>query len=72
MVAQVWQKLADYLRGSWQEMKRVSWPTRVQSVRYTLIVLGITVVVMIYLGALDALFSWLYFQASIYFAPQSL
>lgn len=38
------------------EMKRVSWLSRKEVVRYTLIVLAVTVVVAVFLGGLDYIF----------------
>lgn len=38
------------------EMKKVNWPTKKETVKYTLIVLGATAVVAAYLGMLDAVF----------------
>ncbi len=40
-------------------MKKVNWPTRNETIKYTLIVLGVSVVVAAYLGGLDILFTTL-------------
>ena len=40
-------------------MKKVNWPTQKEIIRYTLIVLGISAVVAMYLGGLDVLFTTL-------------
>ena len=40
-------------------MKKVNWPSRQETIQYTLIVIGVSVVVAIYLGGLDFLFSFL-------------
>ncbi len=37
-------------------MKKVNWPTRQEIIKYTLIVIGISAVVTLYLGGLDILF----------------
>jgi len=39
------------------EMKKVNWPTRQETIRYTLIVVGISVAVAIFLGAVDFIFT---------------
>ena len=39
------------------EIKKVNWPTRQQTIRYTLIVLGISFTVALFLGSLDFLFT---------------
>jgi len=51
------QKINLFLREVWVELKRVSWLSRKDLLRYTLIVLGITGVVAAFLGSLDFLFS---------------
>jgi preprotein translocase subunit SecE len=38
------------------ELRKVTWPTREEALRLTLIVLGFTLAAMIFLGALDILF----------------
>ena len=50
-------KVADYIKETRAEMKHVNWPTRKQSVAFTLIVVGISVSVAIFLGIFDYLFS---------------
>jgi len=40
-------------------MKKVNWPTRQETMQYTLIVIGLSVAVALYLGGLDFLFSFL-------------
>ena len=41
------------------ELARVNWPTRKQVLRYTLLVIGISLSVALFLGGLDLLFSTL-------------
>ena len=41
----------------WVEMKRVSWLSQKDVIRYTLIVLGITIAVSAFLGGLDFIFT---------------
>jgi preprotein translocase subunit SecE len=50
-------KIQTYLKEVITEMKKVNWPTRHETVRYTLIVVGISVAVAIYLGGLDFVFT---------------
>ncbi len=52
-------KIKIYLSETRLEMKRVVWPSRQQTVRLTLIVIGISAVVAIFLGALDFIFTLL-------------
>jgi preprotein translocase subunit SecE len=51
------QKINSFFKEVWVEMKRVSWLARKDIVKYTLIVLGVTIVVSIFLGGLDYIFS---------------
>jgi len=39
------------------EMKKVNWPTKKETIRYTLIVIAISIAVAIYLGGLDFIFT---------------
>jgi preprotein translocase subunit SecE len=50
-------KIAVFLKEVKLEMKKVNWPTRETTIKYTLIVLGVSLVVAIYLGGLDILFT---------------
>jgi preprotein translocase subunit SecE len=52
-------KLITFLKEVRLEMKKVNWPTRDETVRYTLIVIGIMVAVAAFLGTLDFLFTTL-------------
>ncbi len=38
------------------EMKKVVWPTRAQTIRLTLLVIGVSAAVGLFIGALDILF----------------
>lgn len=42
-----------YFRGAVQELKKVNWPTRKETTRYTLGVLGLSFAVAIILGLVD-------------------
>jgi len=52
-------KIATFLKEVKLEVKKVNWPTRRQTTRYTLIVLGISLAIAIFLGGLDFLFTTL-------------
>ncbi len=47
----------DYLRDTKGELRHVSWPTKQQTVNYTVIVLIISIGTGLFLGLLDFLFS---------------
>lgn len=44
-----------YIQGAWKEFRRVVWPTREQAVNHTFLVIGVSVAVALFLGALDYL-----------------
>jgi preprotein translocase subunit SecE len=50
-------KLAEYIKETRGEMKHVNWPTRKQSVNYTLLVIGISVGTAAVLSVADYVFS---------------
>lgn len=51
-------KLADYIKGSYEEMKKVTWPTNKETKNYTILVIIISLAVAGFLGALDFIFSF--------------
>jgi preprotein translocase subunit SecE len=53
----MFNKIGKFLKEAYQELKRVNWPTRKETVRYTLFVIGISVAVALYLGLLDYVFT---------------
>ncbi len=53
------KKGIEFLKEVRIELKRVTWPTRKQTVKYTFIVIGFSVAVAAFLGGLDFLFTWL-------------
>jgi preprotein translocase subunit SecE len=50
-------KLINYIKESIAEMKKVTWPTKKETRNYTLLVIGISVGVALFLGFLDYLFT---------------
>jgi preprotein translocase subunit SecE len=51
-------KLVNYIKGSVEEMKKVTWPSKLETKNYTLLVVGISLAVAGFLGAVDYIFSW--------------
>ncbi|MEK7142398.1 MAG: preprotein translocase subunit SecE [Patescibacteria group bacterium] len=47
------------MRETKVEMSSVNWPTKKQTINYTLLVIGVSVGVAIFLGAFDILFAYL-------------
>ena len=52
-------KLTSYLKDVRVELGKVNWTTREQTTRYTLLVIGVSLGVAVFLGGLDYLFSFL-------------
>jgi len=50
-------KLVTFLKEVKLEIKKVNWPTRQQTIKYTLIVIGISAGVAAFLGTLDFIFT---------------
>lgn len=50
-------KLVNYLKESKAELKKVTWPTRKETTKHTLIVIGISAFVAVFLGILDFIFA---------------
>ncbi len=51
------QKINIFFKEVWVELKRVSWLSRKDVIKYTLIVLAVTIAVAAFLGGLDYIFS---------------
>ncbi len=51
-------KLINYIKGSIEEMKKVTWPSKKETKNYTLLVVGISLAIALFLGALDYVFTW--------------
>jgi len=52
-------KIRTFLKEAKVELKKVNWPSRKDTIKYTLIVIGLSFAVAIFLGGLDFLFTWL-------------
>ena len=49
--------LITYLREVQLELNKVSWPSKQQTINMTLVVIGVSVLVAVYLGILDFIFA---------------
>lgn len=50
-------QLVKYVRATFAELRQVSWPTRQEAITYTILVVVISTIVALYVGAADYLFS---------------
>mgnify|MGYP003816525835 CR=1 FL=1 len=46
-------KLTNFFKEVGSEIKKITWPTRQETIKYTLIVIGVSVIVAIILGGFD-------------------
>ena len=53
----MFEKITTFLKEVKMEIKKVNWPTRRETVRYTLIVIVVSFVVAAFLGGLDVIFA---------------
>lgn len=51
-------KLTKYIKESVLELKKVTWPSKKETYRYTLLVIGLSLLVAVFLGALDYIFNF--------------
>lgn len=49
----------QFLKEAREELTKVNWPSREQTINYTVIVIGISVAVAIFLGGLDYFFEFI-------------
>lgn len=56
------ERIGRYLREIRAEMNRVTWSTRQELIASTAVVLVVVTIMALYLGAWDAVFSWLFRQ----------
>ncbi|MCX6744021.1 MAG: preprotein translocase subunit SecE [Candidatus Parcubacteria bacterium] len=47
------KKISDYIKDSIAELKKVAWPTKKQTTEYTLLVIGISLGLAIFIGVVD-------------------
>jgi preprotein translocase subunit SecE len=52
-------KIIQFLKDARAELLKVNWPTKQQTINYTLTVVGVSIVVAFFLGGLDWVFEYL-------------
>lgn len=53
------KRIPSFLKEVRVELGKVKWPSRRETVKYTLIVVGVCLSTAAFLGGLDFLFTWL-------------
>ena len=51
------EKIKIFFKESWTETKKIDWPTKRETINYTLIVIGISLSVAAFLAILDFIFT---------------
>ena len=51
------KKIINFIKEAREELKKVSWLSREKTIKYTGVVIGVSLAVAIFLGILDMLFS---------------
>ena len=59
----MFNKIVAYVKEAREELKKVTWPTREETRRLTLVVLGVTIAFSIGLGLLNSLLGYILFGA---------
>jgi preprotein translocase subunit SecE len=49
-------RIQRFVQDSWQELKKVNWPTPQQARNLTIVVLAVSVAVSLYIGFFDLVF----------------
>ncbi len=55
---QIVESVKNYFIGSYAEMKKVTWPTKQQTINYSLLVVGLSVGVAVFFSILDYIFNF--------------
>jgi preprotein translocase subunit SecE len=51
------EKIINYFKSAWSEAKKVSWPTKKQTINYSLLVIGLSVGFALFYVAIDYIFN---------------
>ncbi len=51
------KKIKGFFKEAWIELKKVNWPSRKETIKYTLIVIIVLTIVALYLGGIDFFFT---------------
>ncbi|MCD6149758.1 preprotein translocase subunit SecE [bacterium] len=52
-------KIITFIKEAKEELLKVNWPSKKQTLNYTLIVIGVSLAVAVFLGGLDYIFNYL-------------
>jgi len=49
----------NFIQEAKEELLKVNWPSKNQTINYTMLIVGISVVMAVFLGGLDYVFSYI-------------
>jgi len=55
----MFSRLINYIKETRQELHKVNWPTRKETFQYTLLIIGISIAVAVFLGAFDYIYKFI-------------
>ncbi len=55
----IFDRIINFFKEVKQELKKVTWPSKKDTYRYTIAVIGVSLAVAFFLGAFDYLFTFL-------------
>lgn len=55
----MFERLTTFLKETRVELKKVTWPSREDTIRYTIAVVASSVIVALFLGGLDYIFQYI-------------
>lgn len=50
--------IKNYFVGAFQEMRKVTWPSKSQTINYSVLVIALSVGMALFFGLLDFVFNW--------------
>lgn len=53
-------QLSNYIKGSMEELRKVTWPTKNEVKNYTILIIGICLAFVIFFGVADFGFTWIF------------
>ncbi|MCP6718095.1 MAG: preprotein translocase subunit SecE [Patescibacteria group bacterium] len=56
-IMNIFSKIDNFFKEVKLEIKKVNWPTTKETIRYTLIIIGVSIVTAAFLGGIDFLFT---------------
>lgn len=56
---EIFSRFFQYIKASKLELKQVNWPTKKETIRFTILVVAVSLGVAGFLGSLDFLFNFL-------------